>query len=147
MVLNVDNKTDYLNDYHFQTLCMLYFPGEKFPPGITEAENKAYFSLAENDGKIYAKVKLFAGSKSAEGSSVLGNDDFTIPVDGAFTAQAAVGVAYLEAGHRLFGFLPPWGYLTGLRLRNSQSRSESKKIRPFCCFICFPTCKTWRNGV
>ncbi len=115
MVLNIDNKTNYLNDYHFQTLCMLYFPGEKFPPGITEADNKAYFSLSEVDGKICAKVKLFAGHKCAEGASVLSNEDFTIPVDGAFTAQAAVGVAYLEAGSKLFGFLPPWGYLTGLR--------------------------------
>ena len=115
MVLNIDNRTEYLNDYHFQTLCMLYFPGEKFPPGITEAENKAYFFLEETENKICAKVKLCAGVKCEEGFAILSRDDFTIPVDGGFTAQAAVGVAYLEAGYKLFGFLPPWGYLTGLR--------------------------------
>ena len=115
MVLNINNKTGYLNDYHFQTLCMLYFPGEKFPPNITEAENKAYFFLEETDGKFCAKVKLYSGDRFAEATSILSNDNFSIAVDGAFTAQAAVGVAYLEAGSKLFGFLPPWGYLTGLR--------------------------------
>lgn len=115
MVLNIDNKTNYLNDYHFQTLCMLYYPGEKFPPGATEGENKAYFCLEETDGNLVANVKLFSGVRSAEATAILSKDSFTIPVDGAFTAQAAVGMAYLEAGKTLFGFLPPWGYLTGLR--------------------------------
>lgn len=31
MKLVIDNRTGYLNDYYFQTLCLLYFPGEKFP--------------------------------------------------------------------------------------------------------------------
>ncbi len=29
MKLVIDNRTGYLNDYYFQTLCLLYFPGEK----------------------------------------------------------------------------------------------------------------------
>ena len=115
MVLCIDNRTDYLNNYHFQTLCMLYFPGEKFPPGLTEAENKAYFLLEENDRVIHAKVTLCSGNKRTDGEASFGYDSFSIPADGTFTAQAAVGVAYLDAGYKLFGFLPPWGYLTGLR--------------------------------
>ncbi len=115
MVLHVDNRTKYLNNYHFQTLCLLYYPGEKFPPGITEGENRAYFLLEDNNGFMHAKVKLCAGNRTEEAEVSLIDKDFSIEADGSFTAQAAVGVAYLSAGYKLFGFLPPWGYLTGLR--------------------------------
>lgn len=116
MVLKIDNRTRYLNNYHFQTLCMLYYPGEKFPPGLEKADNEAYFSLEEIGGTaMRAKVHLKAGSREAEAVAELASDSFSIPADGAFVAQAVVGVAYLEAGKKLFGFLPPWGYLTGLR--------------------------------
>ncbi len=119
MVVRVDNRTAYLNDYHFQTLCMLYYPGEKFPPMLNEADNEAYFLLEElgsgEDIKLHARVKLKAGSRVEEAEVTHGFSDFSIAADGAFAAQAAVGDAFLMAGGRLFGFLPPWGYLTGLR--------------------------------
>ena len=119
MVLNIENNTSYLNDYHFQTLCMLYYPGEKFPPGLTEAENKAEFFLEEQvlDGitHVYAKATLYAGSRMESAECCLSPADFSFDADMAFTAQASVGCAFLEAGKALFGFTPPWGYLTGLR--------------------------------
>ena len=116
MVLKIDNRTKYLNDYHFQTLCMLYYPGEKFPPGLTVAENQSSFLLEEREGtSMYARVWLKAGGRECEAEAVLDSNSFSIPVDGAFVAQAVVGVAFLNAGGKLFGFLPPWGYLTGLR--------------------------------
>lgn len=119
MVLTVENKTGYLNDYHFQTLCLLYYPGEKFPPGLKSAENEAHFLLEERtDGgipRIYAEVRLTAAGKSETGIACFGADDFSSPQDLAFAAQAAAGTAFLKAGLSLFGFVPPWGYLTGLR--------------------------------
>ena len=33
MKVTIDNRTSYLNDFYFRTLCMLYFPGEKFREG------------------------------------------------------------------------------------------------------------------
>lgn len=119
MVLNIENNTAYLNDYHFQTLCMLYYPGEKFPPGLKEAENKAAFFLEERevDGTmhIFAKVTLWARERTESAAACLSPSDFSFEADMAFTAQAAVGCAFLETGKALFGFTPPWGYLTGLR--------------------------------
>ncbi len=119
MVLKIDNRTEFLNDYHFQTLCMLYFPGEKFPPNITEADNEARFSvqIVEDGGIKGCKASVFlrACDRTMQSESCLYTKDFTFAADLAFTVQATVGKAFLEAGERLFGFLPPWGYLTGLR--------------------------------
>lgn len=119
MVLNIENRTQYLNNYHFQTLCMLYFPGEKFPPGLQEAENKAYFFLEERNingiDHIFAKVTLTAGTRTSTAEACLSLGSFSFEADMAFAAQAAVGNAYLQAGSAIFGFVPPWGYLTGLR--------------------------------
>ncbi len=119
MVLNIENNTAYLNDYHFQTLCMLYYPGEKFPPGLKEAENKAAFFLEEREvdgvAHVFAKVTLWARERMESAEAFLSPRDFSFDADMAFTAQASVGNAFLKAGKALFGFTPPWGYLTGLR--------------------------------
>ena len=119
MKLVIENRTPYLNNYHFQTLCLLYYPGEKFPPNIESAENTAQFfmEMRKKDGAdaVYAKVVLSAGRREETAEACYSPDDFSSPQDMAFAAQAAAGSAFLDAGQRLFGFIPPWGYLTGLR--------------------------------
>ncbi len=119
MILRIDNNTGYLNDYHFQTLCMLYYPGEKFPPNATEAENEASFSVSpvNNDGcdGCRSTVVLRCGDRCERSECTLFTSSFTFEADLAFAVQAAVGKAFLDAGRKLFGFVPPWGYLTGLR--------------------------------
>lgn len=119
MVLNVENKTPYLNNYHFQTLCLLYYPGEKFPPNLKTDSNMADFFLEQRDidgvMHIYAAVKLTAGGREESANACFSANDFSSPQDLAFAAQAAAGCAFLKAGASLFGFVPPWGYLTGLR--------------------------------
>ena len=70
MKLVIDNRTGYLSDYYFQTLCLLYFPGEKFRQNDTSV-NSAYFYLDESNTEnhnITAKVVLSSGEKSAEGT-------------------------------------------------------------------------------
>lgn len=116
MKLEIDNRTPYLNDYYFQTLALLYFPGEKFHAD-DKGENFAYFLLEETDpGRhiFYSKVRLVAGSASAE-ADWGGAYEPLIPMNDDFYAMNALGKAFLEAGRRLFGFGLPWGYITGLR--------------------------------
>ena len=113
MQLYIDNKTEYLNNYYFQTLCLLYYPGEKFP-AESDSENKAVFSLWEENDIIFAKVNLFADGREGAGFFSAGCEI----INGGSkesAAEAVVGNAYLKAGKELFGFLPPWGSLTGLR--------------------------------
>ncbi|MBQ9848053.1 MAG: coproporphyrinogen dehydrogenase HemZ [Clostridia bacterium] len=116
MKLEIDNRTPYLNDYYFQTLALLYFPGEKFRADDS-GENFAYFLLEETDAQnhiFYSKVRLASGSAFAE-AEWSGGYEPTIPMNDDFYAMNALGKAFLEAGRRLFGFGLPWGYITGLR--------------------------------
>lgn len=114
MKLIIDNRTDFLNDYYFQTMCLLYFPGEKFRIGDT-SENFASFFLEETSENLFnAKVVLGCGDKTAVGE-FSGGYSPVIPMNRDFYAMNAVGKAFLQAGKRLFGFELPWGYITGLR--------------------------------
>ena len=109
MKLVIDNRTPYLNDYYFQTLCLLYFPGEKFKEGF-ESENYARFYLEETQKNCFtARVTLGSGNLSAEGS-FSGAYTPSIPMNDDFYAMNALGKAFLEAGEKLFGFGLPWGY-------------------------------------
>ncbi len=114
MKLEVQNRTSYLNDYYFQTMCLLYFPGEKFRADFV-SENYACFYLEETSKHVFnARVILGSGDKKGEGNFVGGYEP-TIPMNDDFYAMNAVGKAFLEAGRNLFGFELPWGYITGLR--------------------------------
>lgn len=114
MKLEIENRTQYLNDYYFQTMCLLYFPGEKFKSGF-QSDNYAYFFLEETGYRtLNARVILGSGDKRAEGV-FSGGYEPTIPLDDDFYAMNAIGKAFLEAGKKLFGFELPWGYITGLR--------------------------------
>lgn len=119
MKLIINNKTRFLNNYYFQTLCLLYFPGEKFPISGDASLNTAYFSLEESGSgsEIYytAKVRLEAGSKYSE--AVFCSDGYKAVIndDNEFLASLAVGKAFLSSGKDLFGFSLPWGYIIGLR--------------------------------
>ena len=54
MKLTIQNKTEYLNEYYFQTLCLLYFPGEKFQEGY-ESPAEASFLLEHRATASIAK--------------------------------------------------------------------------------------------
>ena len=119
MRLIIENKSGYLNDYYFQTLCLLYYPGEKFPKNDSGEINSAFFYLdkKENENGIHwlAKVKLSAGEKSSEAFFTTENYKLVIECGDEFFATLALGKAFLQAGRELFGFSLPWGYITGLR--------------------------------
>lgn len=114
MKLIVNNNTGLLNDYHFQSLCLLYFPSERFSDGEI-SPIKASFTLSSGEKGLCARVELDTphGAGSAEFDESMMS--FTVPTDDEGRAAAVSGKAFLECGRRLFGFTPPWGYLTGLR--------------------------------
>ncbi len=114
MRVYIDNNTGYLNDYHFKSLCLLYFPAEKFPENDTSPVSVSFTLRKYTDGLCADTViSTPYGVSSAESRE--GEIRFTIPTAGEDIAAAVTGKAFLKAGEKLFGFLPPWGYLTGLR--------------------------------
>lgn len=114
MKVFIENQTPYLNDYHFKSLCLLYFHSEKFPENDL-SPNSAYFKLENTPSGLYAFCKINTPFGSAEAECREEDVIFTIPTPKEDIAAAITGKAFLKAGEKLFGFYPPWGYLTGLR--------------------------------
>lgn len=114
MKLTIQNKTQYLNDYYFQTLCLLYFPGEKFHEGF-ESPAEASFLLEQREEGFYCETVLSLGDRTVKG--VFDTTGYVPQVDMTASdfAALALGKAYLQAGEALLGFPLPWGYLLGLR--------------------------------
>ena len=115
MKLNIDNNTGLLNEYFFQMLCLVYFHNEKFPRDEQEGDKSVSFNLRQIDGGFEALVDVRVLDKTQSGFAMVKNADMLSDNSDSFTAAAACGRAFLDACSKLFGFLPPWGYLTGIR--------------------------------
>ena len=111
MILNINGD---INISYVQNLCLLFFPGEKFPPDEVETDEtpKAYVTLERKDDGYFAHVRLVANDKCEEASRFFKNDPMY--TDRA-AAQHAVGTAFFEAGCKLIKYTPPWGILVGIR--------------------------------
>lgn len=109
-----------LNRYYLQTLCMLFFPGAKFSEEETDG-NEAVFALKFKDGGAEVNCKFISDGKEASASHTaypnaslrISSGEETDPVERA--AKIAAGAAALKAGKKLFGMVPAWGILTGIR--------------------------------
>ena len=124
-----------INVYYVQTLCMIFFPGEKF--GQTEAEDPnapvLQLTLSENADGMNASVTVSAVGKSV---TVEKSCAFTAHHDRDKTAKLACGAAVIAACGELMGYRPSWGMLTGVRpskvatefLQKGLSKTKVKKI-------------------
>ena len=124
-----------INVYYIQTLCMIFFPGEKF--GASEESSPTSpvltLDLFEKDDGIYASVKVLLGEKSAEAEKFY---PFSEHHDRDKTAKLACGAAVIAACGELMGYRPSWGMLTGVRpskvatelLQQGLSKTRVKKI-------------------
>ncbi|HPE95588.1 MAG TPA: coproporphyrinogen dehydrogenase HemZ [Bacillota bacterium] len=118
MNLNIENTTGLLNDYFFQMLCLIYFPGEKFPGrdhAARENEPSASFFVSANDGVYECRCCVTSGEKTAEKTIRLTAEETVGSYEDEYIAQICSGKAFLLCCRELFGFTPPWGQMTGLR--------------------------------
>ncbi len=111
MILRINGN---LNAYYAQMLCMIFFPGAKFPEDevLTDDTVLADVTISESETDVHAVVAISRGEKSEKGEA-------TLPVNGETDPEKqkrlAVGRAFMAAGERFTGFTPPWGILTGVR--------------------------------
>ena len=103
-----------INVYYVQTLCMIFFPGEKF--GATEQENpdspELSLKLVQSEEGMTAEVFVSCKQKTAQATKTL---PFTEYYDKEKTAKMACGAAIVAACGELKGYRPSWGMLTGVR--------------------------------
>ncbi|MBQ9785259.1 MAG: coproporphyrinogen dehydrogenase HemZ [Clostridia bacterium] len=123
-----------INAYYIQTLCMIFFPGEKF--GAAEQENpnapELYLRLTENDSGVETYVHVTVDGRSASSEMQYA---YTTEFDRARTVKLACGAAVIAALGEVMGYRPSWGMLTGVRpskvatelLQSGMSKTRVKK--------------------
>ena len=124
-----------INAFYVQTLCMIFFPGEKFVENqiITEETPIMEVTVKNSDTCSYAKATLtYKGKTSVSEKTV----DFSPEMTKLRTAKIATGNVVLAVGSEILGYRPSWGMLTGVRpskvamemLLNGNSKTKVKKI-------------------
>ena len=101
-----------INGTYVQTLCAMFFHGEKFPKDSSNEEKYIIVSTNETENGIECTCELFANGKKENG---FGFCAFSSDEPYERTSKTAVGKAVYEAGVRITGKSIPWGILTGIR--------------------------------
>ena len=124
-----------INSFYVQTLCMIFFPGEKFSKDqeITEDVPVMEVSVTNSDTGSYAKATLTFMGKTACAEKAV---DFAPNVTKQRTAKIAAGNVVLAVGSEILGYRPSWGMLTGVRpskvamemLLNGNTKAKVRKI-------------------
>ena len=123
-----------INKYYVQTLCMIFFPGEKFSNDDTDEESQyLYVKTVADETGVSSYAKLTYNGKTVASEKRVEN----IPErTKERTLKLAVGLAVVSCGVELVGYRPAWGMLVGVRpskvatemLNSGLSKSKVKKI-------------------
>ncbi len=100
-----------INEYYVQTLCMIFFPGEKFTAAESD-ENNLYLQVEETAEGISAMVRLtYDGRESSSSKMLSRREDMTEDR----LKKVVIGHVILNAAGELLNYRPSWGMLTGVR--------------------------------
>ena len=111
MKLNVVGN---INQYYVQTLCMIFFPGERFSENIEESDDAPDLSvtLEEREDGVRVTAELSLGDNNASCEKIYPlRDDVTYDR----LKKIAVGDAVLSVCKEVVGYRPSWGMLVGVR--------------------------------
>ena len=107
MIVKINGNT---NRNYVENLCLIFFPGSKFSQSEVQTDETPVLSLSvqEDADQIRAYARMSVGDICGEGSGCKS-------VQSEMANKKAVGEAVLEAGKKLCGYQPSWGFLTGIR--------------------------------
>jgi oxygen-independent coproporphyrinogen-3 oxidase len=112
MILHLEGES---NRYYVQTLCMVFFPGAKFGEHeeITEDTPVVSLTVSKNsDGSVMASAEMTFRKKTTSAIETVYPD---ANISASRIAKIAEGRAIFSCGKAMFGHIPPWGILTGVR--------------------------------
>ena len=103
-----------VNKYYVQTLCMIFFPGEKFSESGDDRPDapSLYLRTEKTEEGIKAYAEMSIGDKVCRAER---ESSFTADRTEERTVKLAVGAAILAAAGELVGYRPSWGMLIGVR--------------------------------
>ncbi len=101
-----------VNEYYVQTLCMIFFPGEKFSGEEEEGAPVLWLDAEEDDAavRVRARMKYRNKDKSTERTVPFGEEHTKDR-----TRKIAIGYAVLGVAGEIMHYRPSWGMLTGVR--------------------------------
>ena len=109
MRLILDGK---INKLYVQSLCMMFFRGERFPENEENPRGTLYLRVVEKNDGVESYCELEYDKKATKSS------DFS-PFDKNNTRErtikCSIGRAIFTAGKEITGKTIPWGILTGIR--------------------------------
>lgn len=109
MRLILDGK---INKLYVQSLCMMFFRGERFPENEENPRGTLYLRVVEKNDGVESYCELEYDKKATKSS------DFS-PFDKNNTCErtikCSIGRAIYTAGKEITGKTIPWGILTGIR--------------------------------
>ena len=103
-----------INEFYVQTLCMIFFPGERFVENqeITEETPIMDVVVKNHEEYSYAKATLTYKGNTATSEKTV---NFEEGITKLRTAKIAAGNVVLAVGSEMLGYRPAWGMLTGVR--------------------------------
>ncbi len=122
-----------INAYYVQTLCMIFFPGEKFSGEGEDDPHNLYLTVTETEEEVFAKVTLTCDGKTATSEKTLARrEDLTADR----LRKLVIGHVILGAAGEILHYRPSWGMLTGVRpskvatelLLKGHSKTRVKKM-------------------
>ena len=112
MILQVDEP---INHSYVQTLCLVFFPGSKFGCAEEHSADNPEMKveiLERTEESVSVQATLLYRNKTSIGNGISAvSEDISM----SQILKIAVGRAVFEAGKNYFGYMPPWGILTGVR--------------------------------
>ena len=123
-----------INKYYVQTLCMIFFPGEKFS-GEDDDSDAPYLYLkttSDDTGVSSYAVLKYKGKESHSEYKT----EYSPERTKERTLKLSVGAAVLACGAEVMGYHPAWGMLVGVRpskvatemLNGGMSKTKVKKV-------------------
>ena len=110
MFISLHDDANVVSLNYVQTLVLLFLPCETFADTESSAR-RAYVSIAFNRNICAVDAALYVdgSSERASDSMMLAGGDVMLD------AKNLVGRTFIKAAEKLFGFVSPWGILTGIR--------------------------------
>lgn len=109
MRLNLKGK---INSLYVQSLCMMFFRGEKFPEIEENPRGFISVDLSQDENGILVKAHLEYDGRASHCEHY---EELSENETDERTGKIATGHAVFGACSELTGYLPPWGLLTGIR--------------------------------
>ena len=121
-----------VNEYYVQTLCMIFFPGEKFSGEEEEGAPVMWMDVTEDENQVTASARLAYRGKETRATKIY---DFDEENTKDRMRKIAVGHAVLSSAGEMMHYRPSWGMLTGVRpskvatelLQKGMSKTQVRK--------------------